>query len=187
MLDRRDFLTSIAGAAGALHASHRWLNLFEQAPARLPDSSLYASNEEAYWTELRKQFLIPEDEVYLNNGTVGSSPAPVLRAVFDGYNETEKLAQADPEDYPIWGYASWNEFRDPLAAFVGCTRDEIALVRNATEANNYIASGLDLKLARPNLSFSHLQKKKKNVAVKNFFFWAEYQIVCLCAWCSSVR
>jgi isopenicillin-N epimerase len=145
MLDRRDFLTSIAGAAGALHASHCWLNLFEQAPARLPDPSLDDSNEEAYWSELRKQFLIPEDEVYLNNGTVGSSPAPVLRAVFDGYNETEKLAQSDPEDYPIWGYASWNEFRDPLAAFVGCTRDEIALVRNATEANNYIANGLDLK------------------------------------------
>ncbi|MGH9702668.1 MAG: aminotransferase class V-fold PLP-dependent enzyme, partial [Candidatus Acidiferrales bacterium] len=145
MLDRRNFLASIAGAAGTLPVSHRWLNLFEQAPARLPDSSLYNSNEEAFWAELRKQFLIPEDEVYLNNGTVGSSPAPVLRAVFDGYNDTERMAQADPEDYPIWGYAAWNEFRDPLAAFVGCTRDELALVRNSTEANNYIANGIDLK------------------------------------------
>jgi len=53
---------------------------------------------------LRKQFLIPADEVYLNNGTVGSSPAPVLRAIFDGYNDTERMAQSDPEDYPIWGY-----------------------------------------------------------------------------------
>jgi selenocysteine lyase/cysteine desulfurase len=81
----------------------------------------------------------------LNNGTVGSSPAPVLRAIFDGYNETEKMAQIDPEDYPIWGYGAWNEFRDPLATFVGCKRDEIALVRNATEANSYIANGVDLK------------------------------------------
>jgi len=85
------------------------------------------------------------DEVYLNNGTVGSSPMPVLRAIFDGYNETEKMAQKDPEDYPIWGYASWNEFRDPVAAFVGCNRDEFALLRNATEANSYIANGLDMK------------------------------------------
>jgi selenocysteine lyase/cysteine desulfurase len=69
----------------------------------------------------------------------------VLRAVFDAYNETEKMAQTDPEDYPIWGYAAWNEFRDPLAAFVGCDRDEIALVRNATEANSYMANGIDLK------------------------------------------
>ncbi|HEY4817389.1 MAG TPA: aminotransferase class V-fold PLP-dependent enzyme, partial [Candidatus Acidoferrum sp.] len=58
---------------------------------------------------------------------------------------TEKMAQSDPEDYPIWGYGAWNEFRDPLAAFVGCKRDEIALLRNATEANSYIANGLDMK------------------------------------------
>ena len=92
---------------------------------------------------MRKQFIIPENEIYLNNGTVGSSPRPVLQAIFDGYNQTETMDQQDPEDYPIWGYAAWNEFRDPLAAFVGCTRDEIALVRNATEANSYIANGLD--------------------------------------------
>jgi selenocysteine lyase/cysteine desulfurase len=94
---------------------------------------------------MRKQFLIPPDEVYLNNGTVGSSPAPVLKAIFDGYNTTEKMDQQDPEDYPIWGYASWNEFRDPLAEFLACTRDEIALVRNATEGNSYIANGIDMR------------------------------------------
>ncbi len=148
MVDRRGFLASFAGAAAAGATLNLGGNLFAraaQAPAQLPDRALYDSNEEAYWAELRKQFVIPADEVYLNNGTVGSSPAPVLRAIFDGYNETEKMAQSDPEDYPIWGYGAWNEFRDPLAAFVGCTRDEIALVRNATEANSYIANGLDMK------------------------------------------
>src|SRR5437588_5078121 len=148
MIDRRSFLSSfagLAGAAGALGLPPKWNALLEQEPPKLPDSALYGSNEEAYWTEWRKQFLIPADEVYLNNGTVGSSPMPVLRAVFDGYNDTEKMAQNDPEDYPIWGYGAWNEFRDPLAAFVGCTRDELALVRNATEANSYIANGLDMK------------------------------------------
>jgi selenocysteine lyase/cysteine desulfurase len=148
MLDRRSFLSSFAGmasATGALGIARHVDKLFAQETPKLPDSSLYATNEEAYWTEIRKQFLIPADEVYLNNGTVGSSPMPVLRAIFEGYYETEKLAQNDPEDYPIWGYAAWNEFRDPLAEFVGCKRDEIALLRNATEANSYIANGLDLK------------------------------------------
>src|SRR3984893_17914313 len=148
MVDRRGFLSSFAGAAAVGSALNCGGELFARAaqtPAQLPDRGLYDSNEEAYWTELRKQFLIPADEVYLNNGAVGSSPAPVLRAIFDGYNETEKMAQSDPEDYPIWGYAAWNEFRDPLAAFVGCKRDEIALLRNATEANSYIANGVDLK------------------------------------------
>jgi selenocysteine lyase/cysteine desulfurase len=145
LLDRRRFLAVGAGVTGAIGLRNRLFAQLEKAPASLPDSSLYDKNEDAYWSELRKQFLIPADEIYLNNGTVGSSPAPVLRAIFDGYNTTEKLDQQDPEDYPIWGYAAWNEFRDPLAAFVGCTRDEIALLRNATEANSYIANGLDMK------------------------------------------
>ena len=148
MFDRRDFFSSLMAMAGAgtgLSWNPASDELLAGIPAKLPNKSLYDSNEEAYWAELRRQFLIPEDEVYLNNGTVGSSPAPVLRAVIEGYRDAERLAQANPEDYPIWGYAAWNEFRDPLAAFVGCTRNELALLRNATEANSFVANGLDLK------------------------------------------
>ena len=32
-----------------------------------------------------------------------------------------------------------------MATFIVCTRDELALVRNATEANSYIANGIDMK------------------------------------------
>lgn len=145
MLNRRNFLSSSLAASAALGwRGHLWAQI-ASAPARLPDRSLFDQNEDNYWRELRKQFLIPVDEIYLNNGTVGSSPAPVLRAIFEAYETTEKMNQVDPEDYPIWGYAPWNEFRDPLAAFVGCSHDEIAILRNATEANSYIANGIDLK------------------------------------------
>jgi isopenicillin-N epimerase len=150
MVNRRAFLSSFAGmaalgSAGIPPSPEVCHDILAQFPDKLPDRALYDSNEEAYWTEVRKLFLIPDDEVYLNNGTVGSSPVPVLRAVFEGYRDSERLAQADPEDYPIWGYAAWNQFRDPLAEFIGCKRDELALVRNATEANSFIANGLDLK------------------------------------------
>jgi isopenicillin-N epimerase len=149
MLNRRNFLSSTFASSLALGASVAWRgNLWaqlESLPSKLPERSLFEQNEDAYWRELRQQFLIPADEIYLNNGTVGSSPAPVLRAVFEGYEKSEKLNETDPEDYPIWGYAAWNEFRDPLASFVGCNRDEIALLRNATEANSYIANGIDMK------------------------------------------
>jgi kynureninase len=147
MSDRRTFLSSFGIAAAALALPNPKLlqEMSHQAPPPLPDPSVYDRDEEAYWTAIRKQFLIPEDEVYLNNGTVGSSPLPVLHAIMKGYHDAESLAQRDPEDYPIWGYAAWNDFRDPLAKFVGCNRDEIALLRNATEANSYIANGIDLK------------------------------------------
>jgi isopenicillin-N epimerase len=153
MLNRRSFLSSslalasassLTPAAGPSWGRNLWAQL-DSMPKTLPERSLFDSNEDAYWHELRQQFLIPAGEVYLNNGTVGSSPAPVLRAVFEGYETCEKLDEADPEDYPIWGYASWNQFRDPLAAFIGCDRNELALLRNATEANSYIANGIDLK------------------------------------------
>jgi isopenicillin-N epimerase len=138
-------LAGAAGLAGALPLVALPDALQHEAMPEVPDRALYDRDEEAYWTEMRKQFLIPADEVYLNNGTVGSSPLPVLKAIVDCYHDSERMAQSDPEDYPIWGYASWNEYRDPLAAFVGCKRDEIALLRNATEANSFIANGVDLK------------------------------------------
>lgn len=147
MFDRRGFLSSfgVVAAAAALPVSRVRADLACQPQPAMPAASLYEKDEEAYWTGLRQQFVIPDDEVYLNNGTVGSSPMPVLKAIIDCYQSAEQLAQSNPEDYPIWGYAAWNEFRDPLAAFVGCKRDEIALLRNATEANSYIANGVDLK------------------------------------------
>ncbi len=147
MPDRRGFLATLTGlaATAAVPIPKIYGEQAHPAPAAMPDASLYAKDEEAYWTALREQFLIPEDEVYLNNGTVGSSPVPVLKAIVDCYHDAERMAQSDPEDYPIWGYAAWNEFRDPLATFIGCKRDELALLRNATEANSYIANGVDLK------------------------------------------
>src|SRR6267142_15762 len=147
MHDRRGFLSSLpaVAATAALPITRIYDDLAHQSLVPMPAAALYDKDEEAYWTAIRKQFLIPEDEVYLNNGTVGSSPMPVLKAIIDCYQDAERLAQNDPEDYPIWGYAAWNQFRDPLAAFVGCKRDEIALLRNATEANSYIANGVDLK------------------------------------------
>jgi len=56
MIDRRDFLSSFAGVAGALGLPPKWSALLEQEAPKLPDSALYGSNQEAYWTEWRKQF-----------------------------------------------------------------------------------------------------------------------------------
>lgn len=151
MLDRRDFLSSLA-AVGAIAGAGLPISALAQAAkgaTKLPSKDLYEKNEDAYWAELRKQFLIPADVLYLNNGTVGSSPMPVVQAIIEGLYELEKMVSDDPEIYPIWGYPHENEihtaFRSDLAEFVGATKDEIAIVRNATEANNYIANGLEMK------------------------------------------
>src|SRR5436305_211565 len=145
MLDRRSFLRTATGVGATLALQSRLLEAVTSPLPPLPPDPLFQMDEEAYWTQVRQQFLIPADEVYLNNGTVGSSPRPVLQAIFKGYEDTERMDQVDPEDYPIWGYGPWNEFRDPLAEFVGCTRDELALLRNSTAANIYTANAIHIK------------------------------------------
>src|SRR5437879_13510270 len=114
MLNRRSFLANTSGLAATFAFRDGLFAQLEKAPSSLPDRKLYENNEDAYGPELRKQFLIPEDEVYLNNGTVGSSPAPILRARFDGDSETENMAQQAPDAYPNWAYTAWPRLRSPL-------------------------------------------------------------------------
>jgi isopenicillin-N epimerase len=143
LVDRRNFLIAAAGLAALIHP-HQLAAAADLPSLPIPSDALFACDEERYWSEIRRQFIIPEGEIYLNNGTVGSCPLPVLKAAIDGYLEGEKLAQPNSDDYPLWGYNGLDYVREPLAAFVGADKGEIALVRNATEANNYIANGLDL-------------------------------------------
>jgi hypothetical protein len=65
MLDRRRFLASTVtgGLVAGLTLKHDLFAQLEQIPNALPDSKKFAANEDAYWPELRKQFLIPADEV----------------------------------------------------------------------------------------------------------------------------
>jgi hypothetical protein len=78
MFNRRHFLSTAATGIAASLALRADLFAQLEKAAPLPDRSLLDKNEDSFWAEMRKQFLIPEDEVYLNNGTVGSSPLPVL-------------------------------------------------------------------------------------------------------------
>ena len=152
-MDRRNFLQSALAVAGAAGISTANSSVFAEqlhvSTPPMPDDALFERDEDQYWRQIRRQFVIPKDEVFLNNGTLGSCPLPVLKEVFDTYYSSDSLDQADPEDWPIWGYFPSNEVRDPLAQFLGITRNELALTRNATEANNYMANGLDMKHPNP--------------------------------------
>ncbi len=145
-LDRRAFFrSSIFAAAGTLTLEgNGFAEGVEQTPS-MPDQALYNRDPEAYWAEVRKFFLIPSNEVYLNNATCGSTPLPVLKAVFEAFQKAETMDDPNPEQYPLFGYGVFDQYRKPLADFLGVTKDEIAIVRNATEANAIMANGLDLK------------------------------------------
>jgi len=55
---------------------------------------------------------------------------PVLRAIFEGYEACEKLNEAIRKTIPSGDTPPETSSAIPLPPFVGCDRDEIALLRN---------------------------------------------------------
>ncbi len=109
----------------------------------LPDPALVEKDPERYWNRIREeQFLLPGWRAFLNNGSLGIAPRPVVQAVSDYVTNAAGLAK---DEYPRWGYETLDAERAELAEFAGCGKDELALMHNATEAMSVIASGIDLK------------------------------------------
>ena len=115
----------------------------------LPDAATRKSNPEAYWKRIRnEQFLLPEWRCFMNNGSLGIAPKPVVAAIATHLERAAALThqpELQEEDYPRWGYETLDKYRTELAQFFGCKKDELALMHNATEAMSTIAAGLDLK------------------------------------------
>jgi len=146
MLERRAFIQRGAVAAAMFGIPlGRAEKLFEQENIPLPPRDLYASDPERYWADLRKQWLLAPDRSNLNCGSIGCTPLPVLRATIDHMLSAEEFREAP---YPWFGYEENDRIkalRDAMAAFLHISRDEIAILRNATEANNAVCNGLDMK------------------------------------------
>jgi len=94
-------------------------------------------------TGLRRLFLLREDVHYLNHGSFGACPAPV----FARYQELQRELEAEPVDFldlrrTLRGRLA--AARADLAAFLGCARDDLVFVPNATTGVNVVARSLDL-------------------------------------------
>ena len=132
-IDRRNAVAAMLGLP-AVAASL-------QAPS-LPDGKLAQTDPEKYWKRIRdEQFLLPDWRAFLNNGSLGLAPKPVVQAMVD-YQEKGSALLVD--GYPRWGYETLDEHREKLSAQFGCNKDELALMHNATEAISTVAAGLDL-------------------------------------------
>ena len=146
MLPRRDFIQRAAFAAALLGIPfQRAEQILCTQSVPFPSRDLLSSDPLRYWTGLRAQWLLAPDRINLNCGSVGCSPLPVLRAMIDHILSAEEYREPA---YPWFGYEEndrLHALRDSLAAYLHVNRDELALVRNATEANNVVVNGLDLK------------------------------------------
>lgn len=150
---RRDFLGTVGRSALGLG-----LVGFGTGVA-LP--TLPAPDDPAYWRIIRDQYPLTHDRTYLNTGGLGPAPFPVLHAV----HATEMALQTRSET----GHRRIDDVRTVVAAFFGALPSEIAFMRNATEGNATVASGLRLSAgdevifdahAHPGGSFAWLNRQK---------------------------
>jgi isopenicillin-N epimerase len=151
MLSRRGFLASALGAGlgGPAIAAGRPPVFRRQAIRLLWDATAYAgaqsdtalATDETYWSGIRRAFDVDPKLIYLNSA--GCSPTP--RHVLDGMIRDLRYGNEAPVEY-MWRTLEprIEVVRRELAAEFGCSPDELAVTRNASEANEIAILGLDL-------------------------------------------
>jgi isopenicillin-N epimerase len=145
-MQRRQFLHQAAAVAAIFGLPLvRAEQMLAQSGPPLPPQDLFATDPERYWAELRRQWLLASDHINLNCGSIGCTPLPVLRATIEHMLSAEEYREAP---YPWFGYEEntrIHELREAMAAFLHVNTDDLAILRNATEANNIVCNGLDMK------------------------------------------
>lgn len=122
-VDRRHFLASL----GVMSAARLAPQSFSGAPRGLAAAS--------------GDFLFAPGLVYLQTGSLGPTPRPVMERTIAAWKELE----LDPVEY---GYGpqekAMDAVREKAAGFLGCKTDELVLTRCTTEGMNWVAQGLGL-------------------------------------------
>jgi len=145
--ERRKFIQKMAGLTAAFSASQLvdaawaadWSVATQKAKNQTPKE---LASDEDYWSVIQQAYTVNPNMVNLNNGGVSPSPRVVQEAV-ERFN---KLSNEAPSYY-MWRIL--DQGREPvrykLATLAGCSPDEIAINRNATEALNTVIFGYPFK------------------------------------------
>ena len=142
-LDRRTLFSGLT--AGFALPSFRADTLAIVAQASRAAGSRPATDmagDEAYWSEIARAFDADRTLVNLNNGGCSPTPSHVLEAMIRDLRFSNEI--------PV--HHMWNvleprieSVRRDLAAEFGCDPEEMAIVRNASEAMETLTLGIDLK------------------------------------------
>lgn len=173
MDSRRKFLKKAGTVAGALALSPL---LTKAEVLEWEEKSNYLSGippekittDEDFWGWVRESFTVSPNIINLNNG--GVSPQP--KVVQDAHIRFYQMSNEGPSFY-MWRTLDQGRepLREKLAKLAGCSPEEIAINRNATEGLNTIIFGLNLKegdevvLSKydyPNMTNAWKQREKRD-------------------------
>ena len=142
--------------------------------ARSPEEG---ARDESFWFPIQEAFDIDRSVINLNNGGVHPSPRVVMNAV----HRYLDFSNGAPT-HNSWGFLRPRKehVRRLVADTFGCSSEEIALVRNVTEALQIALLGIDLKRGDEVLTTEHdypsmknalfQREKRDGVVVKTFSF-----------------
>ena len=148
VMERRGFLKAMGSALGLTTAttlfgldSLRKVEAAVQSTAGL--SPRQVARDESLWSEIQQAFTMRRSITNLDNAWTCASPSVVTEAVvrYTRYQEevpAQQWVQNLLEPH-------FETIRASLARQFGCDREEIAIVRNATEALQTLLYGIDLK------------------------------------------
>ena len=135
---RRSFIGGLAG----IGAGFAWSPLAAQTTSQLKPLLTGANGSENYWTVVAGQFPLTSGKIPMNAANLCPAPRLVSDRVAD-LNRDEDSDISNPNRAKFNALAA--ESRSKVAEHLGVSADEIALVRNTSEANNTINNGVPLK------------------------------------------
>ena len=145
MYSRRAFLrtTGSAGAAALAAFTNDGVARASAASGRVQGrAAADVASDEAYWREIQQAFTLDRTIINLNNG--GCCPSP--RVVHEALKRYLDISNQAPV-YHMWQILEPNieTVRRRLAGAFGCSPEELAITRNASEALQIAQLGIDLK------------------------------------------
>jgi len=140
---RRSFVSStFAAVSGAALLTAADVEALQEGVEGFASASVMEDLGTDYWRLVQRQFRLEPGLVYLNNASLGPSPALVA----DATEAFRRKLDAFPSRY-MWG--GWTEdkeaVRSKAATLLGASAEEIAIIHNTTEGMNLVAASLDLE------------------------------------------
>jgi isopenicillin-N epimerase len=144
MTSRRAFVRGLAfsGAVLPMFREDSFAHLFRANALAGGQSPASVAEDELYWAEIQRAFDSDRTLINLNNGGISPTPSHVLEQMIRDLKFTNEL----PVEH-MWRILQprMESTRRELAKEFGCDAEEIAVVRNASEANEIMIYGLDLQ------------------------------------------
>ena len=144
MQSRRTFFHSLVGAgiAAPVMRGDAFRHLFRAGEAITGVAPALVADDESYWGEIQRAFDLDRTMINLNNGGCSPTPSHVLEQMIRDLRFTNEL----PTEH-MWRVLEprIESVRRDLAKDFGCDAEELAITRNASEANETMIFGIDLK------------------------------------------